>query len=298
MSSPAFAPLSPSSLRRENVIATLSKCGVFSHPRGYQLALDAIAHFRAGNLPEVRLLPLTDPSPPPSLPSPQSTTRNTSSARRQRPRSSTPHQQVDHLCDRLNRVLHFEEEPVKRLKGRDQWLLPGDFAAGRQASASRLLQYFNTHVLNGQLSGTTAEGIQKVSVTWSKRLYKTAGITEMKRRAISGERLAAIQLSTKVVDVPERMYNTLAHELCHAATWIIDDCAKPPHGTTFKKWARHFQKWDNSLLITVCHDYDIRYKFNYQCVACAQNYGRHSRSIDVKKQVCGICKGALVLQKR
>jgi hypothetical protein len=27
---------------------------------------------------------------------------------------------------------------------------------------------------------------------------------------------------------------TLLHEMCHAAAWLVDHCAKPPHGTVFK----------------------------------------------------------------
>lgn len=48
---------------------------------------------------------------------------------------------------------------------------------------------------------------------------------------------ARIELSTKVVDSVDRLQRTLLHELCHAAAWLIDHVAKPPHGTHFKYWA-------------------------------------------------------------
>jgi predicted SprT family Zn-dependent metalloprotease len=34
---------------------------------------------------------------------------------------------------------------------------------------------------------------------------------------------------------PDKLRNTLVHEMCHAATWIIDNDAES-HGPTFKKW--------------------------------------------------------------
>jgi predicted SprT family Zn-dependent metalloprotease len=45
---------------------------------------------------------------------------------------------------------------------------------------------------------------------------------------------ASIELSCKVVDSEYRLMNTLVHEMCHAATWLIDNTSKPPHGPQFK----------------------------------------------------------------
>lgn len=33
----------------------------------------------------------------------------------------------------------------------------------------------------------------------------------------------------------DKLRNTLVHEMCHAATWILDNDAES-HGPTFKKW--------------------------------------------------------------
>ena len=48
--------------------------------------------------------------------------------------------------------------------------------------------------------------------------------------------------------------------------------------------------------MTTKHDYDISYKYAWECLngQCGLVYERHSRSIDVKKQGCGKCKGRLV----
>ena len=34
----------------------------------------------------------------------------------------------------------------------------------------------------------------------------------------------------------ERIRNTLSHEMCHLATWIIDKEINEHHGPNFKKW--------------------------------------------------------------
>lgn len=192
------------------------------------------------------------------------------------------------------------EQPLQsnhvRLKHFGDWLNTGAFVKTREQSAIKLLRLFDAEVMDGALLRCKINGVSRVSLAWSSRLYKTAGITYMKQKSSSGERTASIELSLKVVDEPARLYNTLAHELCHAATWIIDNCSKPPHGSVFKSWAKRFREWDPNLNITTCHDYAIRYKFNYVCVSCGQCYGRHSKSIDTVKKVCGSCKGALKLR--
>lgn len=41
---------------------------------------------------------------------------------------------------------------------------------------------------------------------------------------------ARIELSTKVLDNEAKLRRTLVHEMCHAAAWLLDHTAKPPHG--------------------------------------------------------------------
>mmetsp|Transcript_5656 Transcript_5656/g.23960 ORF Transcript_5656/g.23960 Transcript_5656/m.23960 type:complete len:130 (+) Transcript_5656:1034-1423(+) len=114
-------------------------------------------------------------------------------------------------------------------------------------------------------------------------------------KKISKDRYAGIVLSTKVLDSPLKLYRTLAHEMCHAAQWVIDGKPKPPHGAPFKKWVKRFRMFDPSLDITTCHQYDIEYRYKYECEACRHTYGRHSKSIDVNRKVCGNCRGKLRL---
>jgi hypothetical protein len=48
------------------------------------------------------------------------------------------------------------------------------------------------------------------------------------------------------------------------------------------------------IKVTTTHSYAIDYKYIWACVECAQEYKRHSKSIDLSKQCCGSCKGKLV----
>lgn len=45
-----------------------------------------------------------------------------------------------------------------------------------------------------------------------------------------------IELSSKVIDTELKLRNTLAHELCHIAAWILSGEIRPPHGGAFKLW--------------------------------------------------------------
>ena len=77
--------------------------------------------------------------------------------------------------------------------------------------------------------------------------------------------VASIELSSKVLDSYDRLRKTLAHELCHAAAWIIDHEAQPPHGKTFFKWGMRVKRRFPDLEITRCHTYSIHKRFVWKC---------------------------------
>eukprot|EP00898_Chlorokybus_atmophyticus_P004187 jgi/Chlat1/476/Chrsp103S01075 len=54
------------------------------------------------------------------------------------------------------------------------------------------------------------------------------------------------------------------------------------------------------LNVTTCHNYEIEYKYQYQCTSawCQKIIGRHSKSIDMELQRCGWCGGVLKLRER
>ena len=130
------------------------------------------------------------------------------------------------------------------------------FRKNRDTITSQTFSKFNKQVFHGALSS--------VIVTWSKKLNKTAGITRMRGKLGDGNghtRVAAIELSTKVIDDEERLRSTLLHEMCHAAQWLVDGVHKPPHGAIFKKWASKSMSKIRDVEVTTTHNYQIAYKF-------------------------------------
>lgn len=46
--------------------------------------------------------------------------------------------------------------------------------------------------------------------------------------------------------------------------------------------------------MTTCHNYEIHYKYRYECSQCYHAFGRHSNSINTSTQMCGRCAGRIV----
>ncbi|CAM9703105.1 unnamed protein product [Ectocarpus fasciculatus] len=192
------------------------------------------------------------------------------------------------------------------------------FSRARESLTAKYFVEFNEGAFEGSLSD--------VKVAWSARLSTTAGVTKSLRRVnASGEGyayLSTVELSTKVLDSEDKLRQTLLHELCHAAAWVVDHKSNPPHGDHFWAWANRAKAAHPGVPITTCHSYAINYKYRYTCVGgsladggggscddeaglsggrgCGAVIGRHSKSIDVARQasrliVCGRCKGRLVL---
>lgn len=68
------------------------------------------------------------------------------------------------------------------------------------------------------------------------------------------------------------------------------------HGPVWKKYARLVHRVFPELpIVTRCHNYEITYKFYYNCCRCSFSTGRHSKSIDTTTHVCPYCRGALQL---
>jgi SprT-like zinc ribbon domain len=63
-------------------------------------------------------------------------------------------------------------------------------------------------------------------------------------------------------------------------------------------WAKLAHKRRPDVQVTTCHNYDIAYKYRYQCQGCSKTIGRHSKSVDTTRMVCGGCSGKLVLLKQ
>ena len=166
-----------------------------------------------------------------------------------------------------------------------------NFARHKETVAAELYREFNRDGFGGALP-------ERFEITWNAKLLTTAGLTHYRKVTRSSgvsEYHARIELSTKVLDTAEKLEATLLHEMCHAAAWLLDRCAKPPHGSVFKKWAERAMRAYPVVRVDTCHSYQIHQPYKYRCTQswCLQEYGRHSKSIDVAAKACGVCNGAL-----
>ncbi|KAJ5814728.1 hypothetical protein N7474_006505 [Penicillium riverlandense] len=159
-----------------------------------------------------------------------------------------------------------------------------------------------------------AESTGGVKIVWSKTLKTTAGRAHWK-----GERMrpssssssesdgpryrhhAMIELAERIIDNEDRLLNTLAHEYCHLANYMISNVHKNPHGPSFKQWGRKCSDvmsdhpiYGGRITVTTKHNYKIDWKYVWACEGCAVTYGRHSKSIDTTRSRCGACAGHLV----
>ncbi|XP_025087309.1 HMG box-containing protein C19G7.04-like [Pomacea canaliculata] len=153
------------------------------------------------------------------------------------------------------------------------------FPDRRDEAARQLYRYFNKLSL-------TRSCRRYVDLTWNNRLLRTAGWCVLHLNG--GKRTVTIELSNKVCDTAERVRDTLVHEMCHAAVWVING-EKQGHGPLWKLWA----DWANQRLpelppISRLHSYSVATKYIYVCTNCNISVGRHSRSLDMSScRQCG-----------
>ncbi|CCM01310.1 uncharacterized protein FIBRA_03359 [Fibroporia radiculosa] len=159
--------------------------------------------------------------------------------------------------------------------------------ARRESYARELFDELNHEIFEGGIPSET-------QLKWSNRLLTTAGRARW-HRSKDGVQTSEIELATKVLDCDERIRNTLSHEMCHLACWIINENPKEAHGPTFQKWARDVMRARPEIEVTTRHDYEITYKYQWKCQQCDKIYGRHSKSIRPDECVCGACnEGKLI----
>jgi predicted SprT family Zn-dependent metalloprotease len=211
------------------------------------------------------------------------------------------------------------------------------FNAAKESMACELLAALDKGVTKNKIA-TLSATTGGVKVVWSNTLRSTAGranwrrtVTKLSGSPIKGnilpegpgievQHFAHIELASKVIDSEDRLVNTLAHEFCHLANFMISNVRDQPHGASFKQWAAkvssHLKHSDNDVWrkveVTTKHDYKIDHKYLWVCIGreqskaaaylnieeddegCGAEYGRHSKSIDTRTQRCGRCKGRLL----
>ncbi|KAJ5777963.1 hypothetical protein N7520_001209 [Penicillium odoratum] len=175
--------------------------------------------------------------------------------------------------------------------------------------ANTFLRVLDDAVAGGKVS-QLAEKTGGVEIIWSKTLQKTAGRAQWRGindRDSSGRVIpssirhhAKIELAERIIDDEYRLLNTLAHEYCHLANYMVSNCHDNPHGASFKMWGnkcaealKNHPIYGGQIHVTTKHSYKIDYKYVWACVSCAQTYGRHSKSIDPTRVRCGACKNKI-----
>eukprot|EP00899_Mesostigma_viride_P023932 jgi/Mesvir1/4723/Mv11591-RA.2 len=140
------------------------------------------------------------------------------------------------------------------VRGVDACVSGAAFQRQKEALTTAIYAEVNAAVFGGRLPGA-------LEIGWSPHLTRTAGITNYKQQACKGVpplHIASISLSTKVLDDSDKLRQTLCHEMCHVAAWLLDRSAKPPHGKVFKKWASMVQARYPDVQVTTCHSYKVR----------------------------------------
>ncbi|KAK7873517.1 hypothetical protein R5R35_008779 [Gryllus longicercus] len=161
-----------------------------------------------------------------------------------------------------------------------------DFKKKKDELCSRLFKLFNAEVFENKLPCN-------LKIAWNARMNRTAGFC--RNSSVLGTqgkvRSSRIELSTKVCNTADRVRDTLIHELCHAASWIIDG-VKSGHGAVWQAWTkRATARFPELPRIGRCHSYSIETKYTYKCKNCGYSFGRHSKSLDLQRKRCGYCYG-------
>ncbi|KAI5854479.1 SprT-like family-domain-containing protein [Durotheca rogersii] len=187
------------------------------------------------------------------------------------------------------------------------------FDVTKEELARSFLQELDENVTDGQLTRMTAE-TGGLRIEWSNTLLTTAGRAHWKCKTMStatkhadgtvevrkeevGRRQhhAHIELASKVLANETDLLNTVAHEFCHLAVFMLDGKPRAAHGPEFKAWGRRCGRAfaHRGIEVTTRHSYEIEYKYVWRCAGCAAEVKRHSKSVNPERQRCGACRGYL-----
>ncbi|KAI0443052.1 hypothetical protein F4803DRAFT_516667 [Xylaria telfairii] len=185
-------------------------------------------------------------------------------------------------------------------------------------------------ITDGKLSRLT-ETTGGLRIVWSNTLQTTAGRAHWKCKTTTTtsrqpstpsttttQHYASIELATKVLCNESDLLNTVAHEFCHLAVFLLHGKPKLAHGAEFKTYGGRVMisasggssnKAGNvakalktprdrgvEINVTTRHSYEIEYRFVWRCADCGSEVRRHSRSVDPTRQCCGRCQQGVLVQ--
>ncbi|XP_058146893.1 germ cell nuclear acidic protein [Dasypus novemcinctus] len=164
-----------------------------------------------------------------------------------------------------------------------------NFKQNKDELVQRLYNLFNSSVFDKKLP-------EKIDIGWNKKMLRTAGLcTTGETQHPKKERYAKIEISLKVCDSADRLRDTLIHEICHAASWLLDG-VRDSHGDAWKYYAQKSNMVHPELpRVTRCHNYKINYRIHYECTQCKSRVGRYTRSLNTERFICARCRGSLVM---
>eukprot|EP01052_Picozoa_sp_SAG31_P036388 SAG31_NODE_4533_length_3158_cov_3.140569_2_plen_192_part_00 len=85
-----------------------------------------------------------------------------------------------------------------------------------------------------------------------------------------------------------KLLNTLGHELCHAATWVVSKSSEG-HGNIWAGWMRRVHVLYPGFDLSTRHGYSIHKPYRWECTACTGYEQRHSKSVHEKEASCRHC---------
>ncbi|XP_077148971.1 germ cell nuclear acidic protein-like [Ranitomeya variabilis] len=159
-----------------------------------------------------------------------------------------------------------------------------NFQETKEELVERLYNLYNRTVFDNKLP-------VKMEISWSKRLTSASG--QCWKKMDNNRRYSVIELSEKVCDSAKRVRSTLAHEMCHAACWIIFGALRDKHGPMWQDFTRRVNRIHTELPeVKEFHSYTIHYNYKYKCDLCDKKIGRF-RKIPDDKCYCRKCGGQL-----
>ena len=145
------------------------------------------------------------------------------------------------------------------------------FATQREGLLKNLFDYCNAKVFGNLLP-------KDLKISFHPQLWEHSGLT-FAWIDKHGKPVAEIFLSVRHNENPERVRNTLVHELCHVATYLIDGvCEKENngHGVLFHKWGKHVNSVFPQIQTVKQFDTSVTYtNFLMKCRECGIILGQH-----------------------
>lgn len=147
----------------------------------------------------------------------------------------------------------------------------------------------------------------------------SAGAATTTTKSTTAQHYAHIELAVKVLSNESDLLNTVAHEFCHLAVFILHGKPKQAHGAEFKAYGQRVMRASTTsstavsgsgsikalktprsrgveISVTTRHSYEIEYRFVWRCADCGGEVHRHSRSVDPVRHRCGRCKKGVLVQ--